>query len=382
MLSELIADVVKPTAASVDSNGAFPSESINALKEAGFLALTIPEDLGGIGATAAEFSDVVLELAQACASTAMVYLMHATSVGSLVLLADREQQKRYLQPVLDGRWLVTEAISEAGSGSQWWSVSSTATPVEAGYRLEADKSFATSAGHADLYIISTQAPDSGSSRDHALFAVPEDTAGLRSGEWKGLGLTGNSSTWLSFHGTVPQEALLAGSGGGDGLRRYNEVNQPLYHLGFGAAYLGIASAAFEACVERIRSRQYVSSTTTFGTGLSQYPVARRHVGQMAIRLAAVRGMVRELSSLIDNGRPLEEQAIPMTALKVAAAEAAVDVAREAMMASGGSSYAKGFLTIERHIRDALAGSLMGPNDDFCKELIGRLILGGGSYHDL
>ncbi|MGI8664473.1 MAG: hypothetical protein ACR2N4_00320 [Jatrophihabitans sp.] len=53
-----------------------------------------------------------------------------------------------------------------------------------------------------------------------------------------------------------------------------------------------------------------------------------------------------------------------------------------MMVSGGIAYSRGPLAIERHLRDALAASLMGPNDDFCKELIGRLEIDEASYHDL
>jgi alkylation response protein AidB-like acyl-CoA dehydrogenase len=380
-LDRVIAEVVAPAAEQVDREGRFPRASIDALGRAGFLALTVPRENGGIGASAAEFARAVTRLATACASTAMVYVMHATALSSIVLLADEEQRREFLTPVLEGRWLVTEAISEPGSGSQWWSVASTSEQTPDGYRIDADKSFATSSGHADLYIVSTRAPGSDGDRDHALFMVRGTAEGITTGTWKGLGLAGNSSTGFSFHGGVDRAALLTRDRQ-DGLRRYNEVNQPLYHLGFAAAYLGVSTAAYEAAVGRVRSRTYPQGTSAYGTSLSAYPVARRHVGEMAIRIASVRALVASLAGAIDAGASLEEMAVEMTAAKVAAAEAAVDVARQAMTASGGGAYIKGLLTIERHLRDALAASLMGPNDDFCKELIGRLVLEGGSYHDL
>jgi alkylation response protein AidB-like acyl-CoA dehydrogenase len=381
-LDEIIRDVVAPNAARVDAEGAFPRESIDALGQAGFLALTIPRSDGGIGATPAEFSDVVFRLAKSCASVAMVYVMHVTSLNSLIALPDDQLRRQYLDTIIRDRLLVTEAISEPGSGSQWWSVASTAERLDDGYRIVADKSFATSAGHADLYIVSTRTPGAASDRDHAIFAVRADQGDITFGQWNGLGLAGNSSTWIKFRSDVGEDALLYSGDDGSGLRRYNEVNQPLYHLGVGSAYLGIGTAAYDACLARIRSRKYAGNPSGFGSSLSQYPIARRHIGEMAIRLAGPRSMLAELARRIEAGDKLDDLAVLMTACKVAAAEAAADVAKEAMMASGGIAYSRGPLTIERHLRDALAASLMGPNDDFCKELVGRLEIDGSSYHDL
>lgn len=381
-LDEIIRQTVGPNAARVDEEGAFPRESVDALAAAGFLALTIPRSEGGAGATPAEFGETVFRLAQACASVAMVYVMHVTALNSLIALQDNRRRHAYLNAIVRERLLVTEAISEPGSGSQWWSVSSTAVRIDGGYRISADKSFATSAGHADLYIVSTRTPGSENDRNHAIFVVRADQGEITAGQWDGLGLAGNSSTWITFRCDVDDEALLYSGSEGQGLRQYNEVNQPLYHLGVASAYIGIATAAYDAALDRIRSRTYTGNPSGYGSRLSQYPVARRHVGEMAIRLTGPRSMLAELARRIENGESLDQLAVLMTACKVAAAEASVDVAREAMLASGGIAYSRGALPIQRHIRDALAASLMGPNDDFCKELIGRLEIDGSSYHDL
>ncbi|BAJ27916.1 MULTISPECIES: acyl-CoA dehydrogenase family protein [Kitasatospora] len=381
-LDAVIHDVVAPAAGEVDQTGAFPSAGIKALGEAGFLGLSVPVEDGGAGASAREFGETVTRLAEACASTAMVYVMHVTALSSFLAIPEAGRRRDHLRAILDNRWLVTEAISEPGSGSQWWSVSSTAEPTADGYRITADKSFATSAGHADLYVVSTRAPGATGDRDHAVFAVRADQGEITSGTWQGLGLAGNSSTWIRFRSEVGPEARLYAGTDGDGLRRYNEANQPVYHLGVSSAYLGIATAAHRAALGRIRSRRYTGDPAGFGARLGDYPVARRHVGENAIKIAGIRAMTADLARRVDRGQQLEELAVPMTACKVAAAEAASAVAREAMMASGGIAYSRGPLTIERHLRDALAASLMGPNDDFCKELIGRLEIDGTSYHDL
>jgi len=383
ILDRIIVETVRPQAADVDREGRFPTAGLAALGRAGFFGATVPTEMGGWGLSAAEISEIVRRLGTVCASTAMVYVMHLTALNSIVLFGSEKQKELYLGPVLDGTALVTEAISEAGSGSQWWSVASRSERNESGgFRIDAEKSFATSAGHANLYIVSTRSPGSDDDRNHALFAVPADTPGITFGQWNGLGLAGNSSTWITFHCDLPEEALLFAGDDKSGLTKYNEANQPIYHLGVASVYLGIAQAAYGACVERIQSRRYAGDATTFGRNLSQYPIARRHVGTMAIKIAAGESLVARLAAEIDADRGFEQLSVLMTAAKVALAETCSEVAREALLASGGSAYAKGFLPIERHLRDSLAASLMGPNDDFCKELIGRLELEGTSYHDL
>ena len=63
-------------AADVDERGRWPAEGIAALAEAGLLGLTVPRDLGGPGEGPRTFAAVTRILAERCASTAMIYLMH------------------------------------------------------------------------------------------------------------------------------------------------------------------------------------------------------------------------------------------------------------------------------------------------------------------
>ncbi len=81
---QALADVVKvarDNAERVDADAAFPAQAVAELRAGGLLGLVLPEDAGGLGAGPVEFVDVVSELAAACGSTAMIYLMHATAAG-------------------------------------------------------------------------------------------------------------------------------------------------------------------------------------------------------------------------------------------------------------------------------------------------------------
>ena len=72
-------DVASRHAADVDVKGRFPKETVEALGRAGLLGLTVPKDLGGKGQGPRAFCGVVEELAKACPSSAMVYVMHVTA---------------------------------------------------------------------------------------------------------------------------------------------------------------------------------------------------------------------------------------------------------------------------------------------------------------
>ena len=66
-------------AAAVDTEGEFPEAAVQALRDSGLLGLTLPTDVGGLGAGPVEFAAVAQQLANACGSTAMIYLMHISA---------------------------------------------------------------------------------------------------------------------------------------------------------------------------------------------------------------------------------------------------------------------------------------------------------------
>jgi len=78
-LEEAVAQVTAIAAAhaeQVDIDGAYPVDSVAALRSSGLLGLVISEDVGGMGAGPVEFTEVLGAIAAACGSTAMIYLMH------------------------------------------------------------------------------------------------------------------------------------------------------------------------------------------------------------------------------------------------------------------------------------------------------------------
>src|SRR6201996_9409102 len=211
-LLRVIDEVVAPGAAEVDASGTFPRKQVDALGAAGLLALTVPEDLGGAGAGLREAADVIRDLGSACGSTAMVVTMHYAAVAALTAAGDKET----LTAIAGGGHLSTLALSEQGSRSHFWAPMSSAVPLDGGrtVRLDASKSWVTSAGHADSYVWSSLPLDAAGPM--TLWLGPAGGAGLAGARaLDGLGLRGNASAPMTADGVhVPRAAMLGADGGG------------------------------------------------------------------------------------------------------------------------------------------------------------------------
>ncbi|MGH7750891.1 MAG: acyl-CoA dehydrogenase family protein, partial [Candidatus Dormibacteria bacterium] len=82
-LEERLAPVIAiaaANAASVDTEGRFPGEAVEALRQSGLMGLTLSSAGGGLGGSPRDFVDTIIAVAAACGSTAMVYLMHVAAL--------------------------------------------------------------------------------------------------------------------------------------------------------------------------------------------------------------------------------------------------------------------------------------------------------------
>src|SRR5439155_7241170 len=118
--------VARDSAPQVDRDAAFPGAAVDALRGSGLLGLTLPVEVGGLGGGPEEFADVLAQVAAACGSTAMVYLMHVSAVMA-VAAAPPPGRPGPLQRLANGDQLATLGLSEAGSRSHFWAPVSQAT---------------------------------------------------------------------------------------------------------------------------------------------------------------------------------------------------------------------------------------------------------------
>jgi alkylation response protein AidB-like acyl-CoA dehydrogenase len=354
--------VVEAAAAEVDAAGAFPRRSIQALGEAGVLGLTVSAEVGGGGEGMRSAAAVVERLARACASTAMVTMMHYC--GTAVLEAHGPERVR--REIAAGRHLTTLAFSEVGSRSQFWAPMSTATANGSSVRLDARKSWATSAGEADSYVWSSRpvAADGAST----IWLVPAGAPGLElAGGFDGLGMRGNSSRPLTARGAeVPLDARLGPDGGGFDVMM--GIVLPWFQVLNAACSIGIAETAIQRTVAHATATRFEH----LDQSLAAQPVNRVHIARMRLAADQARGLLLDTLDALESGR--EDAMLRVLEVKPAASEAVLAVTDLAMRVCGGAAFRRE-VGVERNLRDARAASVMAPTTDALYDFIGRAACG-------
>jgi len=368
---EIARDVLAPSAERNDTAGQFSTEAVKALGEAGLLGLLLPADLGGAALGPRTFGEVTATLAESDASVAMVYVMHI--LGTAAIAAARPDVAQAVTPVLReiaaGRHLSTLAFSEAGSRSHFWAPISRAHRNGDGVRISAKKSWVTSAGHAQSYIVSALAPEGTGATDSTLYLLAAGTPGLSvSGPWDGLGLRANASAPVLLNDChVPREFQLTDDGAG--FPAMLNVVLPLFNLGTAAVGLGLCRAAVAATVSHLKNAKFEHLGQSLGESL---PTLRAQLATMQIETD---GLSARIDDLIDHlETPRETTMLRVLETKAAAGDAAISVTSTAMRICGGAAFSK-HLNIERLFRDAHAGAVMAPTGDVLREFIGKSLLG-------
>jgi alkylation response protein AidB-like acyl-CoA dehydrogenase len=367
--TEIAASVLAPAARQNDKEGRFSSEAVDALGRAGLLGLMLPAELGGSGLGPRSFAAVTAALAEADASVAMVYLMHICAVATIAAAPPGAAVEPILREIAAGRHLSTLAISESGSRSHFWAPVSRARRNGAGVHLTAKKSFVTSAGNAQSYVVSSLAPDGTGPTDSTLYLVPADSPGLSvAGPWDGLGLRANASAPMTLDGCeVPSELRLTDDGAG--FKAMLEVALPPFNLGTASVSLGLCRAAVAGTAAHLKSARFEHLGQSLGESL---PTLRAQLATMQIETD---GLAARVDDLVDHlERPRDTTMLRVLEGKAAAGDAAISVTSAAMRVCGGAAFSK-HMAVERLFRDAHAGAVMAPTGDVLREFIGRAILG-------
>lgn len=385
----LARETLAPDAARIDREGVFPRENLRAIAAEGLLALSLPREHGGGGAGVQTVSLVIEELARGCASTAMCYNMHMATLPLIGAAASPAQVQALVAPIARGEALGSFAMSEPGSGNRLWHTDSHAVQEGDCFVVDCLKSFATSAGQADYYLVPTRSDPAAGPNDLSLFMIDGRDENIHPlGTWDGMGLRGNSSTPVRFD----RCRVPAGRRLGDprcGFSLLFAYSLPTYHVGLAAVYLGLAQSAMDAAVEHVRRRVH----TDTGQTLAQLETVQRYVAEMRLKVDLVRSMIFRVGQMADNATALFDEFsaagllddviranpddpffIEVAQVKTAACEMAVEVTHRALQVCGGTAYRRGH-PVERAYRDARAGSLMAPADDTLKIIVGRQVLG-------
>lgn len=362
LLAPIVERIVTPSATEVDRNGTYPAAAMKALGQAGLLGLVSATEVGGMGQGHRAATFVIEELAHHCGSTAMVVLMHYAATAVLEAHGPKDVRRR----VAAGDYVTTLAFSEAGSRSMFWAPTSTAAAMNGSVRVDARKSWVTSAGQADGYVWSSR-PTSADGLS-TLWLVPAEAAGLSVGPaFDGLGLRGNESRPMNADGvTLPVDAVLGADGGGFDVMLATVL--PYFQLMSAGFSVGTADAATAKTAAHAANTRFEH----IDQSLADNPVTRHHVARMRVKTDMARGLVLDTLDALETGR--DDAILRVLEVKAAASETAAEVTDLAMRVCGGAAFRKE-VGVERHFRDARASTVMAPTTDMLYDFIGRAVCG-------
>jgi alkylation response protein AidB-like acyl-CoA dehydrogenase len=293
--------------------------------------------------------------------------MHLCGVACYATAPDRTENM--LREAAAGRHLSTLAFSERGSRSHFWAPVSRAK--EAGpdvVRLSASKSFVTSAGHADGYVVSTLSAGATTPLESTIYYVLSGDRGLTvEGTWRGLGMRGNASAPMVLD-EVDLGADRALTAPGKGLEMMLGVVLPAFQVGTAAVAVGIAEAAVQATIGHVTNTRLEHMNSS----LAELPTLRAQIARMRIETDRARAHLGAVLDSLETPGPATQ--LMVFEAKAAATEAAVTVTDLAMRTCGGAAFG-GAHGIERMFRDARAPIVMAPTSDQAYDFIGRALCG-------
>ena len=353
----------------VDQEGRWPEKGLRALADAGLMGLHLPSRLGGQEQGLLALAVITEELGKSCSSTAMCFGMHNVAAKVLATKATPYHEEQFLRPIAEGRHISSLALSEPGTGAQFFLPRTRFAAEGDQMVLNGQKSFVTSGGHADSYVMSAVPPglefDPGT---FTCFAVEGSTPGLEwLQDWDGFGMRGNSSRGVRMQNVkIPARNILGSEG--DQIWYVFEVVAPYFIIAMSAVYLGIAQSALDHVISHLKERSHEHT----GETLSKIPALGHQVAEMWTSIQRTRQLVHHAARLGDAGAA--ETPLALFAAKIDVAEMVTSATQQALMLSGGRGYAKSS-AVTRLMRDGQASHVMAPTTQLLKTWLGRSVLG-------
>lgn len=355
--AEIAQRELAPRAEQTDQNSQYPQESLDVLKDEGLFALRVSKEHGGLGEDMLTTCLIIEELSKKCPSTAMCYKMHLEAAEIICRIPTPYQVEHFVKPMARGEVFTSVAGGESQGEGDNWNATQNVSHVDhiaGSYQINnIRKSYVTSAGKASHYQFRCRVgADTPQSQPSLLFVERDKIEWEIVEPWHGLGMRGNNSCPIRFNGSVPEENRMGEEHTVQS--QTNSFNRPVVTLTYAAAYLGIASGAYEiGCSEA--GKRHPS-----GSRRIDIPINQRRMAEMGAQIEAARALLHAAASAFDQNR--STSVLPSIQAKVVCSEAGVRVTQDLMTTFGGTAFA-GRLPFERYFRDARAGLVMGMAND-------------------
>jgi hypothetical protein len=337
------------------------------MAELGLLGVNVPAAYGGAEAGATAYALAMMEIAEACASTAVAMAVTNMCAELIVAFGTEEQKRRHVTRLTSGQAVAGAfALSEPQAGSDASALETRARRTADGWVLEGSKQWITSGDRAGVMVVWARSGGPGAAGLSA-FIVEGGTKGLIVGRHEDkMGLRGSTTVPLQFEECrLPGDALLGQEGQGFKLAMMALDGG---RIGIASQACGVARASLAASVRYTRERK------AFGKSVSDFQAVRFMLANIQTELAAAELMTLRAADLKQSGRPFSREA---SMAKVFASEMANRAADKAVQLHGGYGYIDEF-PVERYMRDARVQTIYEGTSEIQRLVIARDLLRSAS----
>jgi acyl-CoA dehydrogenase len=357
--SVAVAAVAAQNCDSVDREGRFPHETLQALKEARLLSVMIPREYGGDGASLDEVAEICVRLGQQCASSAMMFAMHQIKVSSLISHCQTSDwHQGFMRRIADEQLLLASATTEGGIGGDLRnSICAVETDGDM-CRLEKDATVISYGSYADAILATARrAPDARSSDQVLVVLLKEQFSLERTSTWDTLGMRGTCSEGFKLAATVHVAQILP--------KPFAEIAAQSMlatsHLLWSSLWYGIANSAVQRAQNFVRAEAKRKP--------SVIPPGALRVAEASDMLQLMKSNTAEGLRRFSHAKNDSDEltsigfAVAMNNVKTSASRLAVDIINHAMLVCGMMGYKNNTpFSLGRHLRDAMSAQLMISND--------------------
>jgi alkylation response protein AidB-like acyl-CoA dehydrogenase len=361
---EFAAAQVRPLVREMDDHATMDRGLIDRLFDLGVMAIEIPETYGGAGASFFHAVLAVEELSRVDPSVGVLVDVQNTLVANALLRWGNEDIKRRYLTRLATATVGAYALSEAGSGSDAFALTTRAREDGDSYVITGRKLWITNGNEADVFLVfATISPEAGY-RGITAFIVERGFAGFTVGKKEDkLGIRASSTCELIFEDCrVPKANILGevGKGYKTAIETLNEGR-----IGIGAQMIGLAAGALDHTI------RYTKERKQFGKAIAEFQAVQHQIARAAVDVETARLAVYNAARLRDAGKPfLTEAAI----CKIYSSEVAERVSSLAVNLHGGNGFVKEY-PVEKLYRDAKIGQIYEGTSNLQLQTIAKQILG-------
>jgi hypothetical protein len=358
---------VAPGARERDRQERFPADLLKEMAGLGLMGVNVPAGYGGAEAGAVSYALAMMEMASACASTAVAMAVTNMCAELICAFGTEEQKRTHVTRLVSGEAVAGAfALSEPQCGSDASGLQCTAVRRAEGWVLNGAKQWITSGAYAGVLVVWARSGGPGS-RGLSAFIVEGGTPGLQVGKPEDkLGLRASNTVPLLFEDcALPASALLGREGEGFKLAM---VALDGGRIGIASQACGVARAALEASVRYVRERR------AFGKAIGEFQAVRFMLANIKTELSAAESLTLRAAWLKEQQRSFTQEA---SMAKLFASEMSNRACDKAVQLHGGYGYIDEF-PVERYLRDARVQTIYEGTSEIQRIVIARELLRAAS----